>query len=412
MKGITRRTIFGSGLLAATGLLSTSLVRAGHSAEGVQYSPALGNLRSATTRFGFELLCELSRRSGGEPNLAVSPVSLMAAFALADMGASPAFHSALQRTFLLDGGKDGDFASVRRSFGTLIAGVASTGPVSGFDAIYVDESVTLHDKAVAAFRDLGAQLESRRLADPKEVMEINALVRERTRGEIPTVIDGSLAGAGLVLVNAVYFKDRWESAFDTSETRQAEFHLVGSKTIQTHMMRSHIGLYSVARDRAFSAVQLPYATEGYSLIIVGNSKKPADIAEFAPAVGWLGGAGLTLKHARIAMPRFAFKGGSNLLPSLDALGLAPARSQQGAMAALSNSPLTIGAVPHKVAITVNEGGTTAAAATSIEMPTSAAPPPIELFEFAADKPFMFALRDDKSGMTLMIGYVGDPTKET
>jgi serpin B len=59
---------------------------------------------------------------------------------------------------------------------------------------------------------------------------------------------------------------------------------------------------------------------------------------------------------------------------------------------------------------VNEEGTEAAAATGIVMRSMAMarePPPIV---FRADHPFVFLIRDNRSGGILFMGRVTDPTK--
>jgi serpin B len=76
--------------------------------------------------------------------------------------------------------------------------------------------------------------------------------------------------------------------------------------------------------------------------------------------------------------------------------------------------LFISAVIHKAYINVNEKGTEAAAATAVVMQGSLAmpprrdqpPPPV----FRADHPFLFLIRDNRSGGILFMGRVTDPTK--
>jgi serpin B len=77
----------------------------------------------------------------------------------------------------------------------------------------------------------------------------------------------------------------------------------------------------------------------------------------------------------------------------------------------ANRGLFISAAIHKAYIDVNEEGTEAAAATGIRMmrPTMVRvqTPPII---FLADHPFIFLIRDNRSGGVLFIGRVTDPTK--
>ncbi len=409
MTEISRRATFTGGVLATFGLLPLpgahgEAAAAPASADVRRVSHGAGD---ASTRFGYDLLLRLAHEKGHGANLAVSPVSLMAAFSLVDLGADAAFRTALRKTLRLDAREDGGFAALRKSLAPLISGGQASGPVFAAEAVYVDQAIPLKADAVAALKSLGADIATRRLEDPAVPAEINAFVRDRTKGGIPTLIDGELGDKGLVLINALYFKDAWKTPF--SDTRNADFHLAGDATRAVKLMYGSDDLYPCAEDGAFAAVQLPYESAGYSLIILVRNGQPARIEEFAPAAGWLAGSGLTLQSARVTLPRFSIKSGGAILSSLDEMGLKPARLRPGTLAGFSDAPMTIAAVPHKVAITVDEGGTTAAAATAVEaMPTSARPPPPKLVEVLADRPFMFALCHDGSGQTLMIGYVGNP----
>jgi serine protease inhibitor len=282
------------------------------------------------------------------------------------------------------------------------------------DAIYVDKQFMIKESIRAACAALHAPITSSRLGDPDVVREINARVRRATKGAIPSIIDAPLSGSGMVLINALYFKSSWQDSFETKDTRDTDFHLANGSMKPVPMMKGGIQLLSAAQKDAFAAVRLPYEATGYSLILVVNREKPARIAEFAPVAGWLDGVGLSDHNVTLSVPRFSFNGGVDLLPALDAMGLAPARLRPDAFAGFSDIPLQISAVPHKVAITVDEGGTTAAAATTILAPSGSAPEPIGIqsLDFVADKPFMFALHEEDTGLTLMVGYIGDPNEMT
>ena len=71
--------------------------------------------------------------------------------------------------------------------------------------------------------------------------------------------------------------------------------------------------------------------------------------------------------------------------------------------------LCISAVVHKAFVEVNELGTEAAAATAVvmsEITSVEQPPPT----FRADHPFLFAIRDVRSGALLFVGRMTDPTR--
>ncbi|KAJ4754342.1 serpin [Rhynchospora pubera] len=64
-------------------------------------------------------------------------------------------------------------------------------------------------------------------------------------------------------------------------------------------------------------------------------------------------------------------------------------------------------IVHKCFIEVNEVGTEAAAASAAILRAGCAPPIGKPIDFVADHPFLFLIRDDRSGVVLFIGYLLD-----
>lgn len=65
---------------------------------------------------------------------------------------------------------------------------------------------------------------------------------------------------------------------------------------------------------------------------------------------------------------------------------------------------------HKAFVDVNEEGAEAAAATALTLNDTGAPPSVVTFR--ADHPFLFTIRDTRSGAILFLGRVADPTTES
>ncbi len=74
-----------------------------------------------------------------------------------------------------------------------------------------------------------------------------------------------------------------------------------------------------------------------------------------------------------------------------------------------NNDIFIGSVIHKAFVLVEEGGTEAAAATAVIMPTAApGPQPEEPVTVTIDRPFIFLIRDIETGAILFIGRIMNP----
>ena len=72
--------------------------------------------------------------------------------------------------------------------------------------------------------------------------------------------------------------------------------------------------------------------------------------------------------------------------------------------------LSISAVIHKAFVDVNEEGTEAAAATGVVVGTTSAAPPPKPKYFRADRPFLYLIRDHKTGSVLFMGRLVEPAK--
>jgi serine protease inhibitor len=59
-------------------------------------------------------------------------------------------------------------------------------------------------------------------------------------------------------------------------------------------------------------------------------------------------------------------------------------------------------------VEVNEKGTEAAAATSVEVRLTSVMEPVKPFEMVCDHPFFFAIRDNETGLVLFMGSVVNP----
>src|SRR5262249_21544273 len=113
----------------------------------------------------------------------------------------------------------------------------------------------------------------------------------------------------------------------------------------------------------------------------------------------------------VTVPKFRMESEFSLKPTLAALGMTRAFDFDRAdFSGLYSGPeqLAIQAVVHKASVEVNEEGTEAAAATGVAVGVrSAAPRPPE-YEFKADHPFLFLIRDNATGTILFVGRVVNP----
>jgi serpin B len=243
---------------------------------------------------------------------------------------------------------------------------------------------------------------------------INSWAEQETREKIkdlipPGVLDRSTL---LVLVNAVYFKGRWVSPFRKESTADADFFLANQKKVRVPMM-NHEADFRYAEADDCQVLEMPY--KGASLAMVLLLPKRIDgLADLEKGLSaeMLGRhvANLRTQKICVTVPRFKTTASFLLSKTLAVMGMPLAFDPRQADFSGMNGgkePLWIGEVIHQAFVAVDEEGTEAAAATTAVTPPFPAPlrpPP----EFIADHPFIFLIRDKKSGCILFMGRLANP----
>lgn len=249
----------------------------------------------------------------------------------------------------------------------------------------------------------------------KNAATINRWVESRTSGEIK-----NLLGPGdvpkmtrLVLVNTVYFKGTWATPFDRSRTHQADFHLSRDRKVSVPTMVSTSHRQYLSRPD-FAAVRLPYKGRMVMDVVL-----PARADGIARVEKTLGAQGFALsfgpgQRVTVFLPRFKLERLYRLNQALSKLGIVKAfSSAQADFSGISpkgKDPFFIGTVIHKAVCKVDEVGTVAAAATTIAMPGGK--PPGQPAVFRAEHPFLFVIRDVRTGIVLFVGRVMNPMEQS
>jgi serpin B len=246
---------------------------------------------------------------------------------------------------------------------------------------------------------------------------VNRWVEAKTAGLITDFISSGTAikDARLVLTNAVYFKGQWTFPFDSTRTKQADFHLTATQSCKAAFMQLRNSLRYSAGD-GLQIVELPYDDGRLSLFVLLTEKidgLPGLEARLQPAdlERWLSLA--TFNDVIVHLPRFRTTSQFDLGKNLRTMGMSSAFDPSTAnFSGISrNTKLFISAVFHKAYAEINEEGTQASAATNvIASPKSIAIKPATPVVFRADHPFIYLIRDNRSGSILFIGRMLDPTK--
>jgi serpin B len=247
-------------------------------------------------------------------------------------------------------------------------------------------------------------------ADPEAARRaINGWVDERTERRIRELLAPGVISelTRLTLVNAVYLKAPWLTAFTKDATQPGPFTRPDGTTVQAQLMRRG-GSLPYAEGRGWRAVELPYVGGALAMTVI----VPQDLAAFEAALDPDSLANLVqslqLRTVDLAFPRFGIETQAGLADLLIELGMPLAFDPDHAdfSGISATERLFISAVIHQANIDVDEKGTEAAAATAVVMDVTSIPAdPVTL---RVDRPFVFLLRDVPTGAVIFMGRVTDP----
>lgn len=246
---------------------------------------------------------------------------------------------------------------------------------------------------------------------------INRWVEEETRDKIKNLLQPGILNAltRLVLVNAIYFKGNWASRFDETLTREDVFFLLSGKRTRVPLMRQEHE-FRWAEMESMQILELPYNGDQLSMMVLLPRRRDGlpDLERQLTAENlsaWT--ACLRPKKVRLFLPRFKITSRFRLDQTLMSMGMVDAFDAGKAnFAGMDGHPnwLYIGAVIHQAFVDVTEEGTEAAAATAVVMRLATAKP-ISPPVFRADHPFLFLIRENKTGSILFMGRVADPARK-
>lgn len=241
---------------------------------------------------------------------------------------------------------------------------------------------------------------------------INSWVEKKTNNKIKNLIGKGVLDSmtRLVLTNAIYFKGNWASQFKEDRTENAPFTLTDGKKIDIPMMNQS-AKFGYMETETFQGLDLPYVNNELSMFIL-LPKQPDGLKELETTLTYENLSLWISKHHKqkvvVSIPKFKMTSQFSLVSVLKSMGIEDAFSSDADFSGINGKrDLFISAVIHKAYVDVNEEGTEAAAATAVTMRlTSVGPTQIPVFR--ADHPFLFLIRDNKTGSILFIGRVMDP----
>ncbi len=346
-------------------------------------------------------------------NVFISPLSVSLALGMTINGARNETYDAMRFTLGLEELTPEEINLNYFSLIQLLRGLDSKVVFEMANSIWYKNSLNVQEKFIKDNRTyFDAEVTAMDFGDAGSVEQINRWVADKTHDKIRSIVERIDPDLVMLLINAIYFKGTWTYEFNKEDTRDEVFIRADGKTAPCRMMMQS-GDFNYQYTDRYQAVDLPYGEGDFSMTIL-LPPDGTDIDEFIRTLDQEVLRSITesflIRSGTVEIPKFKLELKYSLNETLKALGMEPAfipgAADFSGIDSISGKQLFISSVNHKTFVQVDEEGTEAAAVTSVGISITSVGE--GGFNFRADRPFVFFIRENRSQTVLFIGKVVNP----
>ncbi|XP_076186547.1 ovalbumin-related protein Y-like [Aptenodytes patagonicus] len=388
----------------------------------------MGSITVANAEFCFDVFKELKVHHAND-NIFYSPLSIISALAMVYLGARGNTQSQMEKVLHFDNitgvgdttdSQCGTSEYIHNSFKDLLSDITmpnATYSLKIADRLYIEKTYPVlpeYLKCAKKFYEAGLE-EVNFKTDTEEARQlINSWVEKETSGQIQDFLEtGSVdLDTVLVLVNTIYFKGIWKTAFKEDHTREVPFNVTEQESRPVQMMCQN-GTFKVAAVAAENVkiLELPYASGELSMLVllpddVSGLEQLENKISFEKLMEWSSPNVMEKRRVKVYLPRMKIEEKYNLTSVLMALGMTDLFSPSANLSGISSAEsLKISEAIHEAYMEVNEEGTEMAGSAGGvgDIKHSA-----EFEEFRADHPFLFLIKHNPTNSILFFGRYCSP----
>ena len=381
----------------------------GKYAEPIELTLKQAEKVSADNRFSFEMFREISTLRD-KPNTFFSPLSLNFALGMLYNGASGETRTEMAEVLGM-----GDFTEIEineyyQKMSQALLKIDPKTDISIANSIWLRNGFPVKQPFIDVNKNyFDAAVQSLDFNKPDAVDIINKWCYDKTKKRIPEIlksIDGNMC-----LINALYFKSQWSSdtKFDKANTKPGDFTKADLSVINVNLMEQ-TNRFLYYADENLQCIELPYGNLAYRMVVIlGDHSMSIDrLLDYLDDATWQNIIDYSMFRGQkvwLKLPRFKIECDMDLAEPVMNVGMK--RIFQGGFANISDADLAVSKIKQKTFVEVNEEGAEAAAVTLIGR-DGALYEPNEPFQFFADRPFLYLIRERSTGAILFIGRMDEP----
>ncbi|GAA0770228.1 serpin family protein [Clostridium subterminale] len=362
-------------------------------------------------KFAFNIFKEISKDENNK-NVFISPLSISMALTMTYNGAKENTKTEMNKVLGYEGMTDDKINNSYKILHSYLENIDENIKLNISNSIWIREGQNINKEFININKDIfGAKVDNLDFSKSSSVDKINNWIEKSTSKMIKDMLKGPIDGNVIMyLINAIYFKGQWQEPFDTNNNIIGEFTNSKGDKIEIDFMRKIAAddktFYGEKDD--FKAIKMPYDSGKVSMYAV-LPKEDSSIDNFINNLDmnkWNSikkSIGKEKEAVNVSFPKFEMEYGTKELKGpLVALGMKDIFSDRANLSGIREN-IYVSSVLHQGKIEVNEKGSEAAAVTIVEVRETAMPIINDPKEFIADRPFVFIIEDEESGIILFMG---------
>ncbi|XP_068066509.1 alpha-2-antiplasmin isoform X2 [Anomalospiza imberbis] len=357
-------------------------------------------LADGLMRFSIDLLREVQLESK-RTNVILSPLSIALALSHLALGAANQTEKHLLKVMHLE-----SVPCLHHMLGTLRRRLTES-TLSLGSRLYLQKGFEVKEKFLEdSEKFYGAKPKTLSGISQDDLVAINNWIKEATHGHIPSFLQQLPQNTVMLLLNAVYFHGFWRNKFNASFTGPDVFHLDNEFVVPVEMMKANLYPLSwfTLESQDIQVAKFPFKSNVSFVVIVPNhnTRNTSHVLENFPYKQ------LCRLFPRevpttVKIPKIKLDYKLELSQVLSKMGLQELFMSPN-FQKITEKPLFVSSVQHQATLELKEDGVEASAATSVMLSRSVS-------VFSLDRPFVFIIFEDETGIPLFIGSVQNPNPD-
>ena len=340
--------------------------------------------------------------NGEGENIVISPLSIIAL-----LGVITESVSGKTRDEIVNFISDSNDINILQIIRNIEETVQNSGKLTSANAVIINE--TLKGKIKEAYITKVKDLFDAEVFLSKDIVkDVNEWVCEKTNGMIKEIADESMKGMLLALINAISFMADWEDVYEEDDIGPDEFNNLDGSVSEVEMMSSTESSY--IENEFYTGFVKEYKGGEYSyMALLPKKKRSKTFIKRA-----LTSTNLTDLFRRAqdmtvyaTIPEYKVEFSENLNALLEQNGINQIFADSADYSPVTDKiPLKTDGIIHKAYIEVDRRGTKAAAVT-FDYVVAGCAPDFEYRNVTLDRPFIYAIMHNDTGLPVFIGKVNN-----